>query len=89
MNFNIAKIEQIDKDITYVLSKSRKYVEGPITKIEKSLEKRNLRDLIAQWKEIIRKKYGKYVLKGVIQKWADMTELRGKEDVAKFEAKEK
>ena len=47
MNFNIAKIEQIDKDITYVLCKARKEVEGPMLEIDKYIKTRKLRALIA------------------------------------------
>ena len=56
VNFNGAKIEQIHNDINCVMRKSRNEVEGPIIKIEKSVEKRKLRALIAHWKEIVHEK---------------------------------
>ena len=80
-NFNREKIEQIDNDITYVLRKDKKEVEGPIIETQKSAWKRKLRSLIACWKEIVREKDGKYVSKGVMQKQVYMAEVRGKQDV--------
>ena len=80
-NFNREKIEQIDNDITYVLRKDKKEVEGPIIETQKSAWKRKLGSLIACWKAIVSEKDGKYVSKGVLQKRVHMDEIRFKQHV--------
>ena len=64
-------------------------MEGPIIEIEKSVEKRTLRALIAHKKKIVRETGRKHVSNGIMQKRLDMAEVRGKQDTTKFEAKEK
>ena len=85
--FNRAKIEKIDKDVTCVISKEKKKVEGPMIEIEKSKQNQKLRSMVAHSKEIFRKKEGEHVSRGIIQKLKDMAELNNQSDVANNEAK--
>ena len=50
INFNKAKIEQIDSGITHVLTKARTSAEGDVIRIEKYLKQRKLRSTSSVWK---------------------------------------
>ena len=87
LNFNRAKMKQIDKDVIPFLRKDRQDVEGPMFEIETSVEKRKLRALIACWKAITHEKDGKYTSRGIKQKRADVADIRGEQDVIKLVTK--
>ena len=61
VNFNRAKIEQIDTDMAHVLTKARKSAEGDEIRIEKSSEQWKLRSTLSYWKLMLRQKDGKNV----------------------------
>ena len=62
-NYDHAKIEQIDSDITYVLMKARESVEGDVLRNDKSTEQRTLRATLAYWTKVERKGWNKYRVK--------------------------
>ena len=56
------------------MRKARKKMEGSIMGSENSKQKRNLREFVAYWKEIFRKKEGTHVSRGMTQNekiWLD------------------
>ena len=84
--FDGAKIEQIDKDITCIMRNARKKVEGPMKGLERSNQKRKLRAMVSYWKMIVRQKEGKFVSRGMIQKRKDMADMNNQQDITKNEA---
>ena len=54
INVNRAKIEQVDSDITRVLTKARKSTEGDAIRTKKSSEQRELRSTLSHWKLMLR-----------------------------------
>ena len=80
MNVDRNKIEQIDRDITYILNKARSAAEGERKVIRGWTEKLKIRSSVKYWTAMIKKKEGKSVSQLRLNKWKKDARLEGNDD---------
>ena len=80
MNVDRNKIEQIDRDVTYILNKARSVAEGERKGIRGCTEKLMIRSSVKYWTAMIKKKEGKSVSQLRLNKWKKDARLGGNDD---------
>ena len=85
MHKDRAKMEQIDKDTTFLLQKARSKVERETKGIRECKEKTKKRDALQCWNMVIKKKQGKNESNVRVKRRKKEAEITGNEDSKSIE----